>query len=41
MLFSPAEDEPTGDNEPLPPTGTDENPVDRVLGMFGLGRKRG
>jgi acetyl-CoA carboxylase carboxyl transferase subunit beta len=41
MLFSPAEDEPTGDNEPLPPTATDENPVDRVLGMFGLGRKRG
>ena len=41
VLFSPAEDEPTGDNEPLPQSGTDENPVDRVLGMFGLGRKRG
>ena len=42
MLFSPEEDEPTGDNEPLMTIVEGEaNPIDRVLGRFGLGRRRG
>jgi acetyl-CoA carboxylase carboxyl transferase subunit beta len=44
-LFSPAEDEPTGDQGPVPlpedATIAGEGPVDRVLGRFGLGRRRG
>ena len=42
MLFSPEEEEPTGDNEPLMTIVEGEaNPIDRVLGRFGLGRRRG
>ncbi|MGI9117180.1 MAG: acetyl-CoA carboxylase, carboxyltransferase subunit beta [Gaiellales bacterium] len=42
MLFSPAEDEPTGDHEPLMTIVEGEsNPIDRVLGRIGLGRRRG
>ena len=42
MLFSPAEDEPTGDHEPLMTiVEGDANPIDKVLGRLGLGRRRG
>jgi hypothetical protein len=42
MLFSPTEDEPTGDSEPLMTIIEGEaNPIDRVLGRLGLGRRRG
>lgn len=45
LLFSPAEDEPTGDQGPVPlpedATIAGEGPVDRVLGRLGLGRRRG
>ena len=42
MLFSPEEDEPTGDSEPLMTiVEGDANPIDRLLGRFGLGKRRG
>ena len=41
-LFSPEEDEPTGDHErPMTIVEGDANPIDRVLGRLGLGRRRG
>ena len=41
-LFSPEEEEATGDNEPLMTiVEGDANPIDRVLGRLGLGRRRG
>ena len=41
-LFSPTEDEPTGDREPLMTiVEGDANPIDKVLGRLGLGRRRG
>jgi hypothetical protein len=42
MLFSPAEDEPTGDNEPLMTIVEGEaNPIDRLLGRLRRGRRHG
>ncbi len=41
MLFSPAEEEPTGDHEAPLSNVVAENPVERILGRLGLGRKRG
>jgi acetyl-CoA carboxylase carboxyl transferase subunit beta len=42
MLFSPAEDEPTGDHEPLMTIVEGEaNPIDRLLGRLRRGRRDG
>ncbi len=41
MLFSPAEEEPTGDHEAPLGNVVAENPVERILGRLRLGRKRG
>lgn len=40
MLFSPAEDEPTGEVTASPPP-VEDGPIERVLGRLGLGRLRG
>ena len=41
MLFSPTEDEPTGEEPPMTIVEGESNPIDRVLGRLGLGRRRG
>ena len=40
-LFAPDEDEPTGEEPRMTIVEGDANPIDRVLGRLGLGRRRG